>query len=282
MTQKWQQQIDENLGAWDAIAAMHARGSGAQFYRIQQFLDGECRLSPWEIEELGDVSGKSLLHLQCHIGVDTLCWARRGATVTGLDFSSAAIAEAELFAQQLNIQDASFVVSTIANACQTLSDSKYDIIYTGRGALCWLPDLDAWAGTCASLLKPGGTLYLEEVHPMLSLMEVVPDSDPPVLQPTYQPFSDQPTSDETSGSYADPDADTGLHAYHMWEHSFADIITPLIAQGFQIELLQERAEGFFNPFADMMEAVSPHHWKFKESFIPIPMSFTLKARYDGA
>ena len=100
-------------------------------------------------------------------------WDPRGATVTGLDFSSAAIAEATLFAKELNFHDASFVVSTIANACQTLSDLQYDIIYTGRGVLCWLTDLDAWAGTCASLLKPDGTLHLEEVHLMLNLMEAV-------------------------------------------------------------------------------------------------------------
>ena len=109
-----EQAIDENHATWDEIAHVHAQGSGAKFYRIEQWLDGECKLGPWEIEEVGDVSGKSLLHMQCHIGTDTLSWARRGAVVTGLDFSENALIEARRFSDKLGIENSRFVHSSVS------------------------------------------------------------------------------------------------------------------------------------------------------------------------
>jgi SAM-dependent methyltransferase len=107
-----------------------------------------------------------LLHLQCHIGTDTLSWSRYGAQVTGLDFSPAAIVEAERFARLLDIDDARFVVAAVSAAETALNGEQFDIVYTGRGAICWLPDLDEWAGICAQLVRPDGILYMEETHPM--------------------------------------------------------------------------------------------------------------------
>ena len=125
--------------------------------------------------------------------------------MTGLDFSPAAIREANQFAHQLGIDDATFMVFRLDDAHETLGDQKFDVVYTGRGALCWLRDLTRWASLCASLLKTGGVLYLEEVH--------------------------QVVSDTASGSYADPDADTRTFAYYCWEYTFSDIINPLISEG---------------------------------------------------
>ncbi|MBT4694079.1 MAG: methyltransferase domain-containing protein, partial [Planctomycetaceae bacterium] len=156
MSKRHTEYFTDNLKSWDAVAKMHAQGSGAEFYRITEFLQGECKLGPWELEEVGDVAGKSLLHLQCHIGTDTLSWSRYGAQVTGLDFSPAAIDEAERFARLLNIEDARFVVSTVSEAVNALNGEQFDIVYTGRGAICWLPDLDEWAGVCAQLVLPTG------------------------------------------------------------------------------------------------------------------------------
>ena len=128
--------IKENLDSWDELASVHAQGSGAEFYRIEQWLAGESKLAPWEIEEVGPVVGKSLLHLQCHIGTDSLSWSREGAKVTGLDYSPSAIREAERFAGMIGVDDARFVVSRVRDAVESLEGEEFDIVYTGRGALC--------------------------------------------------------------------------------------------------------------------------------------------------
>ena len=151
--------------------------------------------------------------------------------MTGLDFSPAAIREANQFAHQLGIDDATFMVFRLDDARETLGDQKFDVVYTGRGALCWLRDLTRWASLCASLLKTGGVLYLEEVHQVRSMLEVVEQSGHKTLQPQYNPFSRDVVSDTASGSYADHDADTGTFAYHCWEYTFSDIINPLISEG---------------------------------------------------
>ena len=163
--------INENLESWDELASVHAQGSGADFYRIEQWLAGESKLASWEIEEVGPVAGKTLLHLQCHIGTDSLSWSREGAKVTGLDFSPSAIREAERFAEIIGADEARFVVSRVRDAVKSLEGEEFDIVYTGRGALCWLPDIEQWASVCSSLVKQGGILYLEESSPMINALE---------------------------------------------------------------------------------------------------------------
>ena len=278
MTEKYKEYFADNLTSWNAVAKMHAQGSGAEFYRITEFLQGECKLGPWELEEVGDVVGKSLLHLQCHIGTDTLSWARYGAQVTGLDFSPAAIAEAERFARLLSVEDARFVVSAVSEAVNALNGEQFDIVYTGRGAICWLPDLDEWAGICAQLIRPAGILYMEETHPTLDLMEVIQIDGKQVIQPKYDPFRTGPVSEDFEGSYADRNAKTGNQTNHCWEHGFGEIINALVNHGFEVELLNERPWAFFEPWEDMLEPVIPNYWKLKDGFVPLPMSYTLRAR----
>src|SRR5690606_2911642 len=138
----------------------------SRFYDVDGFLAGGCSLLPIEREEVGDVRGKSLLHLQCHFGLDTLSWARRGARVTGVDFSSAAIAKAEELAARA-VLEARFVECEVTRAGEALSHELFDVVCTSWGVLGWLPDLGAWARTAASLVKPGGTFYLAELHPVI-------------------------------------------------------------------------------------------------------------------
>jgi SAM-dependent methyltransferase len=273
-------EINENLESWDAIANMHAQGTGSEFYRIKQWLAGESKIAPWEIEELGPVEGKSLLHLQCHIGTDTLSWAREGAIVTGLDFSKQAIIEARRFAEILDFPEAKFVVSHVKDAVSALNGEKFDILYTGRGALCWLPNLDEWASICSQLVIPGGVLYLEECHPFSDLMEVVGSGDEKELKIHHNMFSKNPVTFHDQGSYADKNAKTGVRKSHCWEHGFGKIINSLINNGFNIEMMNEREESFFEPWEGFLEHSRPNYWKFKEEFIPIPMSFTLRARRE--
>lgn len=272
-----EQALAENHASWDTLAPVHAQGSGAEFYRIEQWLAGECKLGPWEIEEVGDVAGKSLLHLQCHIGTDTLSWARRGARVTGLDFSQNALTEARRFAEILDIDDARFIYSTVADAAGSLEGEQFDILYTGRGALCWLPDLDEWASVCAKLVKSGGLIYLEESTPFVNTLEPRETSEGSIFAPKYDLFYEGPISEIGEGSYADPEWE-GERVTHCWEYRYDTVINALVNNGFQIESFVERDELFFDPWPDKFEPSRPNYWRLKEDEVRFPLSFTLKAR----
>jgi len=258
------------------LAQLHAQGTGSEFYRIEQWLAGESKLAPWELEEIGSVEGKSLLHLQCHIGTDTLSWAREGAKVTGLDFSPNAISEAERFAKILNIIDAKFVVSTISDAVESLDGEQFDILYTGRGALCWLPDLDEWAKVCSALIKPGGVLYLEESTPMLNALDIEEGTEKARLGLKYDLFNENPVSEVGEGSYASPEADIE-RTCHSWEYRYDTLLNSLINNGFMIESLNERDELAWAPWPEMFETSRPNFWRLKEDLVNFPLSFTLKA-----
>jgi SAM-dependent methyltransferase len=268
--------IRQNLESWDSLAHLHAQGAGSEFYRIEQWLAGESKLAPWELEEIGSVEGKSLLHMQCHIGTDTLSWAREGAKVTGLDFSPNAISEAERFAKILNIFDAKFVVSTISDAVEVLDGEQFDILYTGRGALCWLPNLEEWAKVCSALVKPGGVLYLEESTPMLNALDVGEGTDETRLGLKYDLFNENPVSEIGEGSYASPEADIE-RTCHSWEYRYDTLFNALINNGFMIESLNERDELAWAPWPEMFEISRPNFWRLKEDQVNFPLSFTLKA-----
>jgi len=268
--------VEENLESWDELASVHAQGSGSGFYRIEQWLAGETKLAPWEVEEVGPVSGKSLLHLQCHIGTDTLSWSREGARVTGLDYSPSAIMEAERFAGMVGAHDARFVVSRVRDAVESLDGEEFDVVYTGRGALCWLPDIEQWASVCGSLVKQGGILYLEESTPMLNAMEPMATEGGSVLGLRYDLFNTEAVSESNEGSYADPDYPIERRT-HCWEYRYDTIINALIANGFRIDLLNERDELFFDPFPGRFVESRPNYWTFKEGETRFPLTFTLKA-----
>jgi SAM-dependent methyltransferase len=154
--------LELNRSNWDARVPVH---TASRFYDLPGFVAGRDELRPFELEEVGDVTGRQLLHLQCHLGLDTLSWARHGAAVTGLDFSGPALATARELAERIGARDARFVESDVYRAPEALDGRTFDIVYTGLGALCWLPDIDRWARTAASLVAPGGFLYLAEFHP---------------------------------------------------------------------------------------------------------------------
>lgn len=153
--------FEVNRANWDERVPIHVEG---EFYDVAGFLAGEERLRPFELAEMGDVGGKDLLHLQCHFGIDTLGWAGHGARVTGLDFSAPAVEAATKLASQLSL-DASFVRANVYDAAEALEGRTSDVVYTGLGALNWLPDIERWAGVAEALIRPGGFLYLAEFHP---------------------------------------------------------------------------------------------------------------------
>ena len=158
---------EANRRLWEAWTEVHAAGD---FYDLEGFRAGGVRLRNEEIAAVGDVRGKTLLHLQCHFGIDTLSWARLGARVTGADFSPAAIRLAREIAADIGIEDARFVESNLYDLPANL-DGEFDVVYTSRGVLGWLPDIRAWAGVVAHFLAPGGTFFITEAHPVLQVFE---------------------------------------------------------------------------------------------------------------
>ena len=225
-------QVESNRALWDKWTAVHV---DSDFYHVDTFKAGDNRLRDYEIADLGDVTGKDLLHLQCHFGLDTLSWARLGANVTGIDYSEAAIAEARKLASEVGL-DARFVSSNVYELPSNL-DGDFDIVYTSRGVLGWLPDLDRWADVIAHFLRPGGIFYITEAHPVAHIFD--DDEGATELEVKYDYFSKKALEFPVKGSYADPDADVDHDVSYDWEHGIGEIVTSLVSSGLRIEFLHE-------------------------------------------
>jgi SAM-dependent methyltransferase len=229
--------LRDNRDLWDAWTGIH---TASEFYDVPSFRDGRqpIRLADYEREEIGPVAGKSLLHLQCHFGLDTLSWARLGANVTGADFSEQAITAARALAADVGVP-ATFVLGNLYDLPDVL-DGRYDIVYTSRGVLGWLPDIAGWARVAAHFVRPGGTFYVTDIHPVAQAFENE-DVQPGELRLAYPYWSHEtPLTFAVKGSYADPDAPTAPDLVeHGWDHSLGEIVTALIDAGLRIELLHE-------------------------------------------
>ena len=228
-----------NLELWNAWTRIHEHAPG---YHTEAFKAGATALKPVELEELGPYvrEGTTLLHLQCHFGLDTLSWARRGARVVGLDLSDEAVALARRLAGETGLADrAEFICSDLYAADRRLEGREFDVVFVNWGAIEWLPDLDGWARIVARHLRPGGVFYLAEVHPFAYLLsEDAPEGELRV-EDRYFPTPDEPDVQPVTGSYADPNADTeGLIAYG-WAHSFAEILGSVVGAGLVLERFRE-------------------------------------------
>jgi SAM-dependent methyltransferase len=226
---------EANRRLWEAWTAVHADG---EFYDLEGFRAGGVRLRDDEIAAVGDVRGRSLLHLQCHFGIDTLSWARLGARVTGADFSPAAIRLAREIAADIGIEDARFVESNLYDLPEHL-DGEFDVVYTSRGVLGWLPDIRRWARVVAHFLTPGGTFFITEAHPVLQVFQT-DDVAPGELRPLYPYWEHRdPLVFDIKGSYADRTAEVGEQKEHGWDHGLGEIVTALIDAGLRIESLED-------------------------------------------
>ncbi|RKE22914.1 bifunctional 2-polyprenyl-6-hydroxyphenol methylase/3-demethylubiquinol 3-O-methyltransferase UbiG [Streptomyces sp. TLI_171] len=232
----WSEWAELNRANWDERVPVHLDGS---FYDIPAFVAGAAALRDFELAEVGEVTGKRLLHLQCHLGLDTLDWARRGAAVTGLDFSEPAVAEAAKLAARIGADSARFVVSDVYGAVAALGGETFDVVYTGMGALNWLPDLAGWARTAAELVRPGGFVYLAEFHPVAELVA----EDGRTLVEDY--FDRHPAVLDVPTSYADPDSRLTATRTVQWRHGVGDVVSALAAAGLRLEFLHEHAHGHF-------------------------------------
>ena len=222
-----------NRAMWDERAGINYR---SEFYDVEGFRAGGARLRPYEIDELGDVAGKDLLHLQCHFGLDTLSWGRLGARVTGVDFSEQAIAQARELSSELG-EPASFVCCDVLDLPAHL-EGDFDVVYTSYGVLGWLPDLNRWAQVIAHFLRPGGTFYITELHPFVWPFD---DRDGVTDLRVHYPYfpRETPLLFPVQGSYADREAHVEQTVEYCWPHSIGEIVTVLAAAGLRIEFLHE-------------------------------------------
>jgi SAM-dependent methyltransferase len=231
--------VQANRALWDEWTAIHR---GSDFYDLEGFKAGlkrgEHRLRPYEMDEIGPVEGKDLLHLQCHFGIDTLSWAHLGARVTGADFSPAAVELARSIAAEVGITDARFVQSDLYDLPATL-DTDFDVVYTSRGVLGWLPDIRRWAQVVAHFVRPGGIFYITEIHPVAQVFENE-GVQPGELRLAYPYWEHpEPLSFPVQGSYADPTAEVATRTEYGWDHGLGEIVTALIDAGLRIESLRE-------------------------------------------
>jgi len=235
MTDRTSQATRANNALWDEWTAIHAASA---FYDLDGFKRGGIRLRDYEIAEIGDVAGRDLLHLQCHFGIDTLSWARLGARVTGADFSGAAIELARSLADELGFPEARFVRSDLYDLPAVL-EGDFDVVYTSRGVLGWLPDVRRWARVVAHFLRPGGIFYITEIHPVAQAFEneSVAPGELRLAYPYWEHA--EPLTFAVQGSYADPTAEVTATAEHGWDHGLGEIVSALIDAGLRIESLRE-------------------------------------------
>jgi SAM-dependent methyltransferase len=261
--------LKANQETWNTWTRYHVE---SKFYDVDRFKAGGKALDPIALAGPGDVTGKSLLHLQCHFGMDTLLWARRGARVTGVDFSEEAIKAARALAGELGIA-ATFIHSDLYELPRHLA-GQFDVVFTSHGVLCWLPDLERWAQVIAHFLRPGGIFYIVEGHPVALLFdERREDAE---LRVRYRYFQGpEPLQEEESGSYAVPDAPVRSVTY-QWIHPMADIIGSLLRAGLRITAFEEYPFAAWAMFP-WMERREDRWWRLPPGRESIPLMFSLKA-----
>jgi SAM-dependent methyltransferase len=259
-----------NRAMWDERAPIHLR---SQAYDVEGFKAGRLSLRPHEIEDLKGVAGKDLLHMQCHIGLDSLSWARLGARVTGLDFSKAAVDAAAELAREIGL-DADFVVADVYDAPAALRRA-YDVVYTGVGALCWLPDLDRWARVVHDLLRSGGELYLFEFHPVEWMLEADGSGGVRIAYDYFTPAEGLRTAEGVS--YADPSAPTRANWNVQWNHPLGEVVTALVRSGLRIEELRELDRSVLRKW-EAMEVTSDGMCRMAPDKPSLPLMYVLRAR----
>jgi len=254
---------------WNERVPIHVR---SEFYDVEGFKAGAETLRPFELEEVGDVTGKRLLHLQCHFGLETLSWARRGASVVGLDFSTPAIEAADRLASETGL-DGTFVAADLYDAVATLGGERFDIVYTGLGALNWLSDLARWAEAVTSLLAGGGVLYLAEFHPFADVF----GDDDLTVEAGYFHDSAGIRIEDGGGTYADLSASTTNNATHEWVHPIADVLGAILGAGLRLELFHEHDYTLFARWPHLV-AEPGGIYRQPEGSPRLPLMYSLRAR----
>lgn len=272
--------LDVNRAHWDERAPAHATSPG---YSVQRFADDPAFLSDvvrFDVPRLGDLTGLTGVHLQCHIGTDTVSLARLGADMTGLDFSAASIAEARKVAEVAGA-DVTFVKGEVYAAAELLQPASFDLVFTGIGALCWLPDIRRWAQTVGALLKPGGRLFLREGHPAMWAVEDQRDDDLLVMRYPYY-HQTEPLDWDEEGSYVEVDRELVHTRSLSWNHGFGEIITALFDAGVHLTALVEHDSMPWEALpGQMVQEGEFDEWFLKTGRDRVPMTYTLQAVKRG-
>jgi SAM-dependent methyltransferase len=263
-----------NQANWDERAPLHA---ASKEYAFQRYIDDPHHLScvvRFDLPLLGDIRGLRALHLQCHIGTDTLSLARLGAQMSGLDFSAASLVEARHLAERCGTS-IDYVESDVYAAAEALPAGSFDLVYTGIGALCWLPSIDRWAYNVSTLLKPGGRLFLRDGHPMM--MSINEDRhDALVVDRPYfeQP---QPMSWNDDSTYVETSVRLKATQSYEWNHGLGEVISALLKHGLQITGLVEHQSIPWEALPGQMVCDEQEEWHLKDAQWRLPLSYTLQA-----
>lgn len=251
-----------NKQTWNNKVSIHV---DSDFYEQEKFINGKVTLPQTDLDVLGDVSGKKILHLQCHFGQDSLSLARLGSKVTGIDFSEDAIAKAKSLNEKLGL-DAEFICCDVYDTLQHITE-KYDIVYTSYGTIGWLPDLDKWASVIANALKPNGKFVFFEFHPMVWMY----DND--FNEVFYNYFKSEPILEEETGTYADRHVDIEYKTI-TWNHSLSEVFQSLIKQNIIIKNFEEFNYSNYDCF-NHTEEFEPGKFRIQKFGNKIPMMYSI-------
>jgi len=258
--------FEHNRESWNELTILHADSA---FYDIDSFKDGKTSLNHIEIEELGDIKGKKILHLQCHFGMDTLSLARQGAEVTGIDISDTSMQKAKELSSKLNIP-ARFIRTNIYDIENVLNDT-FDIVFTSYGAINWLNNLDKWARIIERYLKPNGIFYMVEFHPFIYTL-----NDKSEISESY--FKTQALETAVEKSYTDKSEVSNKQLKHIeWHHSLSEVLNSLISNGLKIEFLNEFPYQVYNCFPNLLE-YEKGKWLSNKYGDKIPHMYSIKAK----
>jgi SAM-dependent methyltransferase len=266
---------DVNLASWDERAAAHAASPD---YAVSRFIDDPSFLSEvvsFDLPRLGDIAGLDAVHLQCHIGTDTVSLARLGARVTGLDFSPAALEQGRRLATAVGLP-VEFVESDLYGAAEALGTERFDLVFTGVGALCWLPDIRRWAEVVRALLRPGGRLFIREGHPVLWALADTRADGLLVLEFPYFEREEATVWDE-GGTYVETDVVFEHNVTHEWNHGLGEIVTALLDQGLVLDALVEHDSVPWDPFPGFTEELPGGEFRLKDRPWRLPHSYTISA-----
>jgi SAM-dependent methyltransferase len=257
---------------WNEWAEIN-HSAHSEYYDIEQFLEGELALDLIERQGLGDISGKRVLHAQCHFGLTTMSLSRLGANVTGIDFSDTAIDLAKALAKRAGI-NCRFINSDIYD----LGDKDlglFDLIFTSYGVLCWLKDMGEWASILADHLKPGGAFFIAEEHPVANMFEDAEDGSGIIMARPY--FNDPvPMVFDVEGSYTDPMAHVSVPQGYAWAHSMSEIIGALLSAGLVVTEFKEYRHCAWPKYRSMTKK-GRNHWRVDGNGDTLPLMFSVKA-----
>ena len=260
-----------NMANWDSRVPFHEAG-----YELENF-DDPTHISTvvqFDLPLLGDINGLRGIHLQCHIGSDTLSLARLGAQMSGLDFSAPALEVARRLAARHDTP-IEYVESDLYGALDVLPTGAFDFVFTGIGALCWLPDVERWASIVASLLKPGGFLFIREGHPVLwSLCDPREDG---LLVIEFPYFENEGTVFTEATTYVEHEGELSAPTIVSFNHGLSEIFNALWNAGLNITVFEEHRSVPWNPLGDAMEEYVPGEWQLRSQAERMPLTFTLRA-----